>query len=174
MKKILIFLLSIALISCNPCKLIMKRVDKHDCISFDTTTIIETHDTIIYRDTIIYIQIPSATIRDTITLQVHHNIIKDVHKTFKSDYMTIVVDITNNVMRVNGTINKKKFSIVIKNALVKIIRERNVLKKVVITKKVNELTSWQRFLNVLGYIMLVAFLVVLIIVVINVKNKLLK
>jgi len=171
MKKILIFLLAITLVSCDPCKHILKRADKKDCISYDTTMVVENHSLILYRDTTIYVEVPMDAIHDTVTLQVHNNIIMDVHKIFKSDYMTIDVNIKNNLITVDATINRKKFSVTIKDALVRIIKERHILRKVVITKNVNELTTWQRFILTLGYIFSAVFLLCLILFIINFKNK---
>jgi len=85
--------------------------------------------------------------------------------------MTIRVDIVDNIMSVDATINKKKFTVVIKNALVKIIRKSEILKKVVVTKKVNELTKWQEIMIWLGRIMILSFIVVIIAVIVTLKNK---
>ncbi len=173
MKKLLIVLLAITMASCNPCKRIIKKSDKHDCIDFDTTYIETVHDTVIYRDTTIYIRVPKDTIRDTLTLQVHQNKIEDVHKVFKSTYMTIEVDIVNNVMSIDATINEKKFAVTIKGAIVKVIKDRKLLQKVVVTKKVNELTKWQKILIALGWIMVGCVVVSVVVIVVNLKKKIL-
>ena len=168
--KYLLIILTLALASCNLCK----RAVKKGCITTDTVVTTTIKDTIIYRDTVIFVDMPQDTIKDTIVLKVKDNVIKPIHKVFKSQYMTIKIDVVNNKMSVDATINRQKLQVLIEGAVVKhlrsVITEKTITKKV----RVNELTRWQVFRMWMGNILLICIVIMMLYILLRSRIAVLK
>lgn len=67
MYKIVVLVSLVILVSCSPQKRLARLLDKYP---LDTETVVQYRDTTIYRDTIIFVQIPGDTIIDSILIPV--------------------------------------------------------------------------------------------------------
>ena len=153
MKKLILISMAVILVSCNVCK----RAEKKGCVTNDTISITTVKDSIVYKDTTIYVPMPTETlITDTIYLTVVNNKVKDFVKVFKSKYMTVSVNMISNKLSIEAELNDEVIRYEIKGAIVE--KFKQIIKTTIITKKVevNKLTTWQKIRVWIGNIILIA------------------
>lgn len=159
MKKLILISMIIAFAGCNVCK----RAEKKGCITNDTISITTIKDSIVYKDTTIYVPMPTETlVTDTMYLTVVNNNVKDFVKVFKSKYMTVSVNMISNKLTVEAMLNDEVVRYEIKDAIVE--KFKQIVKTTIITKKVevNKLTTWQNIRVWIGNIILIAIALLLL------------